>query len=98
MCVCQELRTVIIHIGSESIPISHAGRDAVMHAWMHSAVVEWRSRSVFNVCGVVTSIFIILVQDTTEKRLKVFISIMEVVWCVLEECSQMIKRYCDISV
>ena len=40
MCVCQELRTVIVHIGSESVPLSYAGRDTVMRAWIHGVVVE----------------------------------------------------------
>ena len=74
MCVWQDLRTVIVHIRSDCGPLNHTGRDTVMRARMHGAVVEWESRSVVNVRGVMTSIFIILVQDTTEENLKGFTS------------------------
>ena len=90
MCVCQKIRTVSIHIRSEGVPLSHARGDTVARARIHGAVVEWCSMSVGNVRCIMTIVFIILVQDATQERSKGFISIVEVVRYVLEDCSQML--------
>ena len=93
MCVSEELRTLSSHSWSKDVPLRLGRGDTVMGSWRHDTVVKWWIRSGDFVRCVMTVRCIIFMQDATQKGLKRFTSIEEVVWCVLEERSKMLKRY-----
>ena len=64
-----------------------------MHAQMHDAVVVWRISICVSIRYTMMCIFVILMKENTEKKLKGFIFSGYVVRCVLVERSQILVQW-----